>query len=307
MKKILKNFVILPVLVLMMFSALILNACGQTEDKRDLIVSETVKTDTEDVITFIQENIYNNSTTFGNQKDYTVQEIKDKGGDFANFTYYVELGTLKNFGNVASINLNGTVYKSDNNVFKMSVGNSNFIVDNAYYVNNDNKLFVAAPVIAFESTVNSKVTINDKEFELNFQPATETLQVTSVNFQSGATGTVARVEGTNQYNATFGEFNKWIEFHYENAQSTDVFLTKKVLDGKLLSYGFTTIDVVGSGDDTDYVLAYYACPYYNTYTEEQYNAVKANYDGKACDYSIYCVGKGSAKLKINYIIPEYQA
>ena len=188
MKKILKNFVILPVLVLMMFSALILNACGPTEGKRELVVSETVKTDTEEVITFIQENIYNNSTTFGNQKNYTVQEIKDKGGDFANFTYYVELGTLKNFGNVASINLNGTVYKSDNNVFKMSVGNSNFIVDNAYYVNNDNKLFDAAPVIAFESTVNSKVTINDKEFELNFQPATETLQVTSVNSKAERQG-----------------------------------------------------------------------------------------------------------------------
>lgn len=309
MKKFFKSFIVLPAVFVICLSAFMLGGCGsKSKDKNDvdttakLTVSSTVKAETETVINFIKNKIYNNSATFATQKSYTVQEIKAKGGDYADFTYYVELGTLENFGNVASINFNGTAYKSNDNVFKLSVGNDNFIVDNAYYVDSANKLYVAAPVIAFETTLSSKIKINDKEFDINFEPATASLNVTGAKFQTGSKSSIVRVGETNEFNATIKDFNKWIEFGYSNSASTDVFLTKKVLDGKLLSYGFTVVDDSADG----YVLAFYP-NYKSNPTEAEYNEIRTKLDGKTLDYFIYCAGKGSAKLKINYTIPAYEA
>ena len=302
MKNLKKTLMTLSLAFVMVFSTLLLVACGETPptDTRELTVNSQLKTQTDSIISFISSKVYNNLT---GQKDYTVQEVKNLGGDFANLNYYVKVGSLKDFGEVKSLEFNGTKFDTAKSVFRVSVGNNSFIADNVYYVTREKDLYVAAPIVAYETSVSSKFKINDKEVDLGTIANTTALTIETIGFMSGAESTIQAVQNkTNEYDLTIKESTTWVQVTYTGLNENDVFLTKKVTDGQFIRYGLTGLDKKDGTSNTEKVFAFYPIDHGADLTDKD---VISKFDGKTRDYYIYCVGKGSAKLKLNLNI--YQA
>ena len=288
MTKFKKTILTLSLALVIAFSSLILYACG---DSRMFLIRDDVKNQTDAIITNITTNAYNNTALLGTQTDYTVAQMQEK---IDNFKYYVEVGTLQNFDTVEKVTVNNTTFEvaEEKNTFALSIGYKNFIKDKVFYVD-DNKLFVAAPVIAFETIVGSKIKVNDKEFAFNITPVSQQLAFTA-QFQAGSLSTVEAVANkTNEFNVTIKDSNKWLGLYTEGTTATDVYLTKKVLDGQLNGYGLTLAENVAN-----YPLAFYP-KYSNAF---DYDQMSSALNGKTLEYNIYLVGKGTAKVKLNYTV-----
>ena len=160
-KTIKKSLTMLAVLVILVMSVFVLSACGKDAKFE---VSSNVKTNTNAVINNLVENVYNNATDLGKKTTYSVAQVQEK---IDGFTYYVELGTMSNIDQVNSISFGNLTFKADQ-TFYLSIGNSNQLLDKIFYVQ-DNKLYVAAPVVAFEAVENAKIKINNNEFDFDLE------------------------------------------------------------------------------------------------------------------------------------------
>lgn len=293
MKKFKNLILTLSIAVVMVFGSLLISACGTNEK---LTINNNVKTQADAIIENLISTAYNNSTLLGTKTDYTVAQMKEIISDFE---YYVEVGTLENVNKLNSISFNTTKFENSENAntFALSIGNKNFIKDKIFYVDN-NKLFVAAPVIAFETVENSKIKINNKEFAFDINPVSTKLDFTA-QFQSGSLSTVEAVSGkTNEFNVTLKDSNKWLGLYTQGTEKSSVFLTKKVLNGELQGYGLTLAE-----NAENYPLAFYP-KYSSTFN---YNEISSALNGKTLEYNIYLVGKGTAQVKLNYTVVNPEA
>lgn len=264
--------------------------CGPTAS---FTANEDIKTSTQTIINDIATNIYNNTAVYGTSTSYSVAQIKGKDTDF---NYYVKIGSVANFDSVDSLTINGSTFTKTQS-FELSVGKNNKINDKCFYVT-DNNLFVAAPIIAFETVNASKIKVNDVEFDFNLNTTAEAGTITSVAFEDNTNSCIVE-QGA--YNLTFNNANKYLKFYYANATANDVILTKKVLSNSqntnkngVVNYGLTKTENLGANDTP---LGYYPIGWSNSLTAQH----ATDYDGATMNYSFYVNGKVYSAT-LNYII-----
>ncbi len=229
-------------------------------------------------------NAYNKLGTTGTPAYYTYDEVKALVSGLAN-SFYVPFNNMKN---ATTITIDGTEYTADS-VVEISIGNNNFIRDKVFVVK-DKVLYIAAPFVVMEIADAQTVVVNDITINL---PATkvDTLELTEVAFQSGATSTVEKVG--DEYVLTMKEGNKWVGIGFVGAESTDYALTRKVktVDGvTTVSYGLTNLDAAGSG----YVVAVYPCGWVAE--------IPTTYEGATMEYTVYVAGKGVMTVNFRYTL-----
>ena len=171
---------------------------------------------------------------------YTVAQFKEL---VEGYEFYVELGETK-YESVDSIKLGDTLFEADDLV-KVSMGNSRFVEDKAYYVEGG-KLYAAAPVVLVEISENIALEINGDKYEIKgaeLPPDTNVLEA----FWNGGNNDVA--VNNDVYTAVFNEDTATHFLAFEFGVDADHYLTKKTYyqgNGVIgASYGYTAADVVG--------------------------------------------------------------
>lgn len=284
MTKALKNtLLVVPFLAVLAFCVMLLSACG---DPTKFTVSDKVKTDTDAVVNSLVTDCYNNSDVLGKKTNYTVAQIKAK---ITNFNYYVEVGTVENVDKVESISFGNLKFTADQE-FYLSIGNSNQIVDKAFYVE-EGKLYVAAPIVAFEAIENAKIKINDAEFDFDLDVTAKSVKFTNVAFNAGLQSSATKVSDT-EYNLSIKSGTEYVGLYYEGAKADDVIITKRILDGQLNGYGMVKPLNTANG---------YCSYLYPVGWVEDFSKVNTEkFDGATYDYYVYIIDQGAvANVKLN--------
>ncbi len=241
--------------------------------------------DADAAVQSVVANAYNN-TALGTDVKYTVDELNAKlGQDKAIGNYYVEVGSLSNFEDVESIEIGGVSFAKDQTA-SLSIGNSNQIRDVVFKFEKG-KLMVAAPILAFEGAVNNSLKVNGREFALNMDANSETIDFAKVEFLNENTKNEIK-QNDGVYEVTLKSATDALGFSYEGAQKDDVVLTKKTLNGNVNSYGLT---VVENADGYPFSL------YLSNYTTSL-GSVKDQYRNATWNYNVYILGKGLASAEI---------
>lgn len=286
MKKLTKNLLTASLSLSLLLAGGTMFACNE---KTELVLNDQIKTSAETIVANMADKVYNKLPGEVG-KAYTVAEAKEEISDFTQ--YYVEIGTLKHVKEVNSITLGDVKFEKDQTI-SLSVGNSKTIKDKAYYVE-DNKLFLAGPVVLFETANVNKITINDTEVDFNIQPAVATINYTKVDYLYSTTSTIEKVENKdNEYNAIIRQANyaSLLGFYYEGATADDVVLTRRMANGRFNGYGLTDVE-----PETDYPLG---CYFYNYVSDGNVDNVTASYDNVTWNYRAYIIGKGVANATVN--------
>ena len=253
--------------------------CGPTAN---FTAQENIKESAQAIVDDIATNLYNNTAVYGTSTQYSVAQIKQKDTDF---NYWVKIGAIENFDAVDSITINGTKFTKAQK-FELSFGKNNKINDLCYYVD-EGDLYVAAPIIAFETVNGTKIKVNDVEFDFNLNTTATAGAIISVAFQDSSNTAETNY---NEYNLTFNNANKYLAFEYAEATANDIILTKKVMSGSdnpeknTVSYGITKTDVAGGKN----ILGLYPIGWSSSALTQQY---VTNFDGAKMDYSFYVNGK----------------
>lgn len=292
-KTIKKSLVVLSVLAMFLMSVLFLSACGDDSDpdntdnnQANFVIAQNVKTNANAIIDSLVADIYNNSTDLGTQTTYSLDEIREV---FPTFNYYVEVGEIQNVSQVNSISFNELTLNA-NQTFYLSIGNSNQLLEEAFYVQ-DSKLYVAAPIIVFEAVDNSKIKINDNEYDFDLDVTANSINFTNVRFNEGCASTADKISDT-EYTLNIRSGKEFAGLYYSNAQADDVILTKRILNGELNGYG-----LVQPYNGTDGYCSYF----YPVGWEEDFSQVNVDkFDGAVFDYSVYITNLDSvANVKLN--------
>lgn len=288
-----KRKILSILLVLLMCPvAVYLSACF-TNNNPSFKSSSAVSNDTNVIIENLTTKAYN-ASVLEKSTEYTVAELKEKINDIE---YYVEIGSVENIDDIESIMVGSSTFNKGQE-FNLSIGNANYIKDKAYYLEN-NKLFVAAPIIAFEMVNNAKIKINNSEFDLNLDKSAEIKSFSNAQF-SAATNQLEKVNN-NEYNLTFKDAKTYLKLYYDNAAADDVILTKKVLtnsgDDKVngtVNYGLTKVE-----NQTNNPLGFYPIGYSSNALDENW---KTKYDGAKMEYEAYVIDGGIYKTRLNFSI-----
>lgn len=288
MKKILKKSLnVFAALVVLVISAFALSACGD-KPSPSFETASNVKATTIEIIDDFFERVYNNSSVLGTETTYSVEQIQNK---IADFEYYVEVGTIKDINEVKSISLNDTSF-TENQTFYLSIGNANQLLDKVYYVE-ESKLYVAAPVVAFETVDNAKIKINNNEFNFDLDVTTDQINLTNVAFNTGANNTASKVSDT-EYNLTIKSGTEYAGLYYDGASTSDTIITKRMLNGVLSGYGIVN-PVNGSNGACSY---FYPVGWVENPAEINYK----KFNDATFDYSLYIVNQqklANVTLNIN--------
>lgn len=256
---------------------------------------QDVSATTAAIIKDLTDNYYN-ASSLGSQKTYSVEELKAINNDFV---YYVEAGDLSNIDNVESIMLGDSSFQKDA-TFSLSIGNSNQIEDKCFYLEN-NTMYIAAPIIAFETVNNTKIKINEKEFEFNLESSAGVLNFSDAKFSLGSINTVNKNEDES-LDIEIKDAKSYLALYYDGATADDVVLTRRVVSNSgnseinnKVSYGLTKVE-----NYEDYPIALYPVGYSDTLTD----AIKTAYDGATMNYKVYIVDKGVVSVNLNFNIEE---
>ena len=291
-KKKKKSLNVFAALVVLVISAFALSACGEgdkTNSSPSFEAASNVKATTIEIIDDFFERVYNNSSVLGTETTYSVEQIQSKVADFE---YYVEVGTIKNINEVKSISLNDTSF-TENQTFYLSIGNANQLLDRVYYVE-ESKLYVAAPVVAFETVDNAKIKINNNEFNFDLDVTTEQINLTNVAFNTGANNTASKVSDT-EYNLTIKSGTEYAGLYYDGASTSDTIITKRMLNGVLNGYGILN-PYNGTNGPCSYL-------YPVGWQTNPADIDVEKFDGSTFDYSLYIANKHTlANVTLNITI-----
>lgn len=300
MTKIKKSLLALPLLIALLFTSFMLIGCGK---KAEFSLSQDLLSKANTVVNNLVANVFDAETLKGDKDsagkekyNYTVDEIK---AVIPSAEFYVQVGTFKNIKNLEKISIGNYTFKAGEDV-KVSIGNSNFIVDDAFVVEGD-KLLVSANIIAFESFSANKIKLNDAEFDFNIQDPAKNISVTNIKFNSGKNTVVKSTTQEDTYNLSIVNGTNPLLIDYEGKQNTDVVFTRKVVDGVLTGYGITALDTVnGEKFFMFYPMGWAA-------NETSYNQEREAKNGKTLEYEFYVANKGVAKVNFVYDIAAYSA
>ena len=277
----LKKFLLALPLALVVICGGLFVGCKDKSPEEKFTANKQIKTSVDSVVSNLAKNVYNkvNGTWAG--KNLTMEQVNQAVG--GNHQYYVQVGTLEGYKSVDKVKVGDQSFAKDQLV-RCSVGNNTFISDKAFYVK-DNNLYIAAPIIAFETREDSEIEINGDDYDLDLDPASKTLTLTGVAFKNAADGTISQVEQKAEYNVAISGVSSWLKIEYQGVEATDVAITKKVKNKVLDSYGLTQME---DADTNPHVGFYPVKP-----------ADVANLQPFSYKYSIYIVGKGIINLKLN--------
>lgn len=300
MSKTKQFFIALPLLIALVLSSFMFSACGK---KQEFTINGTLGTDANTVVNGLIEKVYN-ATVIKDDKDadenpiynYTLAEIQEL---IPGVEFYVKAGTFKNIDKINKISLGGYTFTAGDDT-QLSIGNNNFIIDDAFKVDGD-KLYIAANIVAFEAVSSDKIKLNDKEFDFRVADRASALNITNVAFRD-TTNTVTHVaDKTNAYSMNITNGTNSLLIKYEDISADDIILTRKVLNGELQGYGLTGLDTVNS----ESVFMFYPMGWANT--NEKYDTMYETRNGKTMVYDFYVVDNGVAKVELNYNITPREA
>ena len=292
------------ILVLGGIGLAVCNDPGQTTPP-SISVSKSLKTDAENVLTIMKEHVVDKLTKVDTVEDvpdknnkgtYTVAEAQAEVAEFTD--YYVLVGTLSDVSDLTSVGFGDTSYSKDQTI-PLSVGNNKFITDKVYYVE-ENKLFMAAPIVLVESAGQSKIKLNGTEVNFDVNPAVETIEFTDVKFCFETTNTISKNEETGVYTATYNEAagKSMLGFYYKDYAENDLAVNRLYKNGKLNSYSITFN--VAADKEGNYPITYYLLPWIASGDVNEVNAEK-HQDAKF-ELKSYIQGKGVANaVVINHI------
>lgn len=179
---------------------------------------------------------------------YTVEQFQEL---VEGYEFYVELGTTT-YESVDSIKLGDALFEAGDLV-TVSMGNSRFVKDKAYYVEGG-KLYAAAPVVLVEISENIALEVNGDKYEIEGAELPPDTNVVDA-FWEGGTNDVA--VDNDVYTAIFNDDSATHFLAFEFGVDADHYLTKKTYyqgNGVIgASYGYTAADVV----DGRHVLGFY--------------------------------------------------
>lgn len=245
---------------------------------------ETSDLDVESVVNNLYEKVYNNTQKLGTKTTYTYEELLTAMQE--DIVYYIELGTIVNVPDVYKLTIGETVFTKGQKV-KVSIGNSNYIEDYAFYLS-EGKIYVSATALMFEGMNDSTIKINGKEFRVSLY-SVNFVGVTGVKYNGEGNVATAVPEKINEYNLEVATGKHYLEISYTGASEDDIIVTRKDNDG-VLSYGITGSD--GSADNI--FLGLYPVGYHNNPAD-----IPELYDGSTLNYSFYVVGRGISTVKFN--------
>lgn len=295
-----KRILGLGLMGLMIPCSLAFTACGGVKDPATMATftsNENVSSVTEAIVKDLTDNYYN-ASALGSSTKYSVENLKGKN---ANFKYYVEIGSVSNIDDIESITIGKTKFDEDQ-TFDLSIGNANYISDKCFF-EEDDKIYVAAPIIAFETVNNSKIKINGTEFDFNLNEEATKSGFTNATFSAGSTNTVTARQGGG-YDIVFKDAKTFLKLFYTGATANDVVLTKKVLTSNYdgingdVSYGLTKVE-----NETGYPLGFYPIGYSSNALTETWATW---YDGASMEYQAYVIDRGIFGTTLNYkiVLPE---
>lgn len=242
-------------------AAFAFSGCGKDPDPT-FTVGQNITTSADAIVQSLTTNIYN-TLPAGN---YSVDLLRQSN---PNFQYYVEIGTVNDFDDIDSITLGG-ITMLDDEEFSLSVGNNAFIKDECFK-EDDDRLYIAAPIIAFEAANNTQIKINNISFNFNLlTPATKT-NFTSIT-GNDANITVEKVSDS-EYSVGLTSGQSYLNLSFDTTPTTPI-ITKKVWSGNSLSYGINT---------AENPLILYPCYTTTAFTPAQFAAR----DGKTLKYEVY--------------------
>ena len=180
-------------------------------------VNEKLLNDTFTTITGTTK-AYNNLTA---SQTFTAQGVTIPG-----FEYYVCIGDNA-LGTINKIKIGNSTFTKDQEV-AISMGNNAFIKDKVFYEDENNKLYIAAPILAVELTEKNSFMINNISYDLGVEdpPISEPTSI-SVNWKNGSTNTVTELENGSYLSTIKEAMNNWLEFEFESEYPISFFLTKK--------------------------------------------------------------------------------
>ncbi|MBQ8615117.1 MAG: hypothetical protein IJ415_00930 [Clostridia bacterium] len=254
-------------------AALTFGACGKDPDPT-FTIGQNITTSADAIIQSLTTNVYN-ALPAGN---YSVAQLKQQN---SSFKYYVEIGTVDEFDDIDSITLGGTTMLDDEE-FSLSVGNNAFIKDECFF-EEDDRLYVAAPIIAFEAVNNTKIKINNKTFDFELLTPASKISFASI---TGSDSNITVESITNgEYNIQLSSGQSYLNLNF-NSNPTSPIITKKIWGGESFSYG------INSATNP---LMLYPC-----YTETAFTPAQlAERDGKTLNYEVYISGVGIYSVNLN--------
>lgn len=306
MSKVKKFATVFSLVILLVLGSLGLVACcgdpGETPISID--VSSTLKADAENVLEIMQDNVLDKLTKVdegntNNQGHYTVEEAMEEVPEFTN--YYILVGTVSNAEDLTSVGFGTVIYEKDETI-PLSVGNNKFIEDRVYYFEND-KLYMAAPVVLVESAGQDVIKLNGQAVAFNAVSAVETINFSNVAFCFDTTNSVSFEDG--KYTLTYNEAGSksMVGFYYDGMAQNDLSVNRLYKNGELNSYSLTyNTDADKSGN---YPLTYYFVSYS---ASGDVNEISESFDGAEYELTAYIQGKGVATAtvinNINYTEAE---
>ncbi len=299
MSKTKKSFIILPLVIAVIITSFILSACGDKKAKFN--IDSDIKTNSNAIISALTDKAYNKLVAADEAHILTFAELKQELSNPEGLTnYYVEIGSVENINKINSISLGGATFNQGAD-FMFSIGNNNFVKDKAFVVE-DNKLSVAAPIIAFEIVNTNKISINGTEYDFAISNKPEELQINQTpTFLAGTNkkedNTISAVENaTNQFDVTIKDATEMLKFMPKNADvnSSTVYLRKFTNAQGNISYGLTKAE--GDGAYGSYVVGYHT-----DFSQIQ----TAQYEGKNT-IDLYLVDGGMATIVLNITLQNPQ-
>ena len=284
------------VIMLILGSFALVACCG--EQNITFTISETLKSEAENVLEIMENNVLNKLPAKEGESTYsyyTYEEAKEAIPEFTE--YYVLVGTVNNVTDLESVGFGDVVYDKDQTI-PLSVGMTHFIKDKIYYFE-DNKLYMAAPILLLESAGETKIKLNGQEVDFNMFPAAEEISFTDIKFCFDTTNEVDFNEDTNEYTLIYNEGaqKSMVGCYYDGMAQNDISINSLYKNGKLDSYSVTTN--TDKDKDGNYPLTYYFVSY-----KEDVNDINESYDGAKFELKSYIYGKGFATAtfinQINY-------
>lgn len=254
MKKFLTSLCCIAILVAV---GAALFACGETANPT-FTSSNTITTSVDTSISTLFSRLYNNKTDLGTSTTYTISTLNEKfeqrktelqnqgNTTLANTKtplsendIYCLVGTTSDIEKIESITLGGETFKSTDD-FSVSIGNSNFLKDKAFLFK-DNKLYIASPIIAFETTKTAKIKINNTEYSIKTTPASQAKEFNQAVVKGSTKGSLCKYEN-NKFEVSVKDGTTMLCLGFDGLEKTDKAVTKKYINGNFDSYGLTTME-----------------------------------------------------------------
>ena len=252
-------------------------------DPIEPVDEDTINGDVGYCMTHFVDDVYN-------KKETGAYLNRENDEDVANY-YYVHVASNVDASYLDQISIGNVDLTKE---FALSIGKSAFVYDMPYYVDDNNDMYVAFPLLIFEADVR----VGDEIIYTGYDKAVGTLELSEVRI-AGNGGSEASMDEDKNVSATMKNRTDYILYGLAGLESAGVFITKKESDDHYddgtskhpISYGFSTGDPVGDG----FGMGYY--PFGWASTPEAWNEKPRTISH---EYTLHVLHKGVARIHSDF-------